>query len=93
LNLAQPVKRTPLLGKGHQYTWRIPHWTREKIVKLDESCISNPKSLIGLRAICRIIAVRPVGSMPLRAVQFDISDISDFGFEVQDSSNFQFPFG
>jgi hypothetical protein len=31
-----------------------------------------------------------VGSTPLRAVQFDISD---FGFEVQDSSNFQFPFG
>jgi hypothetical protein len=64
---------------------------------LDESCISNPKSEIfdwtANSAICRIIAARPVGSTPLRAIQFDISDISDFGFEVQDSSNFQFPFG
>jgi hypothetical protein len=61
---------------------------------LDESCISNPKSEIfdwtANSVICRIIAARPVGSTPLTAVQFDISD---FGFEVQDSSNFQFPFG
>jgi len=46
-------------------------------LKLDESCISNPKSEIsdwtGLRA---------------GLVQFEISD---FGFEMQDSSNFKFP--
>jgi hypothetical protein len=43
-----------------------------EILKLDESCTSNPKSEISNRT-----------------VQFDISD---FGFEVQDSSNFKILF-
>jgi len=56
-----------------------------KILKLDGSCISNPKSEI----------INWTGKDPSmleeRAAQAVQSDISDFGFEMQDSSNFQFP--
>ena len=47
------------------------NWGQRGILKLDESCISNPKSEIANRT-----------------VQFAISD---FGFEMQDSSNFEIP--
>ena len=51
--------------------------TREEILKLDESCISNPKSEI-------------LNSTSLRRrAQTVQSEISDFGFEMQDSSNFK----
>jgi hypothetical protein len=46
------------------------------ISKLDESCISDPKSEIS-------------NWTALQTVQ---SRISDFGFEMQDSSNFKMPF-
>src|SRR5882724_5793925 len=46
---------------------------RKEILKLDESCISNPKSEIS----------------DWTAVQLEISD---FGFEMQDSSNFKISF-
>ena len=57
--------------EGHQYTRRITGRSRKRILKLDESCISNPRSEIGNWT-----------------VQFEISA---FGFEMQDSSNFKFP--
>ena len=47
-----------------------------EIGRLDESCISNPKSEMSNRTLAR-----------RDAVQFKISD---FGFEVQDSCNFHF---
>jgi hypothetical protein len=50
---------------------------RQGKLKLDESCISNPKSEISNWT-----------EGHAEAVQFDISD---FGFEMQDSSNFNFP--
>src|SRR5262245_24402164 len=49
------------------------------ISKLDESCISNPKSEI---------ADWTAHSGRTSQVQFKTSD---FGFEMQDSSNFKFP--
>ena len=52
----------------------------EEILKLDESCISNPKSEISNWTVTNPEA---------RAVQ---SEISDFGFEMQDSSNFKISF-
>jgi hypothetical protein len=47
----------------------------EEIWKLHKSCISNPKSEVFNRITSRWV----------NSVQ---SDISDFGFEMQDSSNF-----
>ena len=47
-------------------------------LKLDESCISNPKSEV----------FHWTGCVTAVAVQFAISA---FGFEMQDSSNFKFP--
>src|SRR2546428_3876635 len=53
--------------------------TREEILRLNESCISNPKSEIpdwtGPRSV--------PGRLPVQL------EISDFGFEMQDSSNFK----
>jgi hypothetical protein len=51
----------------------VTHRLSEDISKLDDSCISNPKSEISNWT-------RP------RTVQFAISD---FGFEMQESSNFE----
>ena len=53
------------------------HKTRGNL-KLDESCISNPKSEIA----------NWTHELQDVSVQFQISD---FGFEMQDSSNFKFP--
>ena len=58
----------------------LTHQSTEGISKLDESCTSNPKSEI------LNWTSNPVGSRTASAVQ---SYISDFGFEVQDSSNFE----
>jgi hypothetical protein len=49
----------------------------QEILKLDESCISNPKSEM---------SDWTVGAPGRREVQFKISD---FGFELQDWSNFK----
>src|SRR5207248_2903372 len=54
---------------GTAYDQLNCHKSLLEILKLDESCISNPKSEISNRR-----------------VRFKISD---FGFEMQDSSNFQ----
>jgi hypothetical protein len=48
------------------------------ILKSDKSCISNPKSEISDRTCCA-----NVGRVQL--------EISDFGFEMQDSSDFKIP--
>jgi hypothetical protein len=49
-------------------------------LKLDESCISNPKSEIAEWTLLARNSVPQVQSA-----------ISDFGFEMQDSSNFKIP--
>jgi hypothetical protein len=55
-------------------------------LKLDESCISNPKSEnIRLDRLSRR-HLNLVVSSRVMPVQFEVSD---FGFEMQDSSNFQ----
>ena len=54
----------------------LTHQSRKDISKLDESCISNPKSENS--DWTALLAEAPVHS-----------DISDFGFEMQDSPNFK----
>jgi hypothetical protein len=52
-----------------------------EILKLDESCSSNPKS-----EIANWTGSKSGARFQFRPVQ---SEISDFGFELQDSSNFK----
>ena len=60
-----------------RYTHKCDVEKMEKILKLDESCISNPKSR-NPKLDGHTFTPPPVQS-----------DILDFGFEVQDSSNFK----
>jgi hypothetical protein len=55
--------------------------TAEEILKSDESCISNPKSEISDWTLSELL---------FEPVRFKISD---FGFEMQDSSDFKIPPG
>jgi hypothetical protein len=64
----------PLLREGITH---VIQSSESEILKLDESCISNPKSEIA------DWTADPLAASP---VQFEISD---FGFEMQDSSNFK----
>jgi len=57
--------------------------SKGEFLKLGESCISNPKSEISNWTLSDSTTPRSW----FRAVQFDISN---FGFEMQDSSNFKF---
>src|SRR5437867_10426851 len=57
----------------------LTHHPSEDILKLDESCISNPKSE-NLNWTGNNARSRSAEELQ--------SDISDFGFEMQDSSNF-----
>src|SRR5436309_12049182 len=71
---ARPKRYCTVSSAGLQGLHILDSAIDKDISKLDKSCISNPKSEISN------------WTLPPQTVQFDISD---FGFEMQDLSNFE----